>query len=366
MKKLLSLVLTAVLVLIPFASIINAEAISLKNASDTIIDSFISSFEDVSIEYATPLFDGNDQLNGYWYHIKDADSDGYVIVFNWKGELKITEMSFDADLPLDPSLKTYYNGLTDYYQRSGTVVKSARSNRPITKLDSLYKAPELDLPSSMQNYSLRSIKRTVSTVSLDHSMTLISQLGLKIPNYDDNTLCTQTSAAMIFQYYDEYRDGYDAIASNRGKELVIDVLEYMDLDSNGVTSIGTATEGIEDYASSHGFSANIEVRLCDENNYTMTDNFINVISNDIYYERPAMVIIGSNAYGAGYDDYYYLGYSTLHAMAVTGTWSSYNSEYLNVADPWGGVRRSLLWDIDPYAGGYPSAVYAAFRINIAK
>lgn len=365
MKKLLSLVLTAVLVLIPFASIVNAEAISLKNASDTIIDSFISSFDDVSIEYATPLFDGNDQLNGYWYHIKDADSDGYVIAFNWKGELKITEMSFDADLPLDPSLKTYYNGLTDYYQRSGTVVKSARSNRPITKLDSLYKAPELDLSSSLQRHPQSNIvTRSVSLARLDHDMTLINQR--EVGSEDADSLCTQTSAAMIFQYYDEYRDGYGAIASNRGEDLVLDVLEYMNLDSNGVTSIGTATEGIEDYASSHGFSANIEVRLCDENNYTMTDNFINLISNDIYYERPAMVIIGSNAYGAGYDDYYYLGYSTLHAMAVTGTWSSYDSEYLSVADPWGGVRRSLLWDIDPYAGGYPSAVYAAFRISIAK
>ena len=74
---------------------------------------------------------------------------------------------------------------------------------------------ELDLSSSLQSHSQSNIvTRSVSLARLDHDMTLMNQR--EVESEDADSLCTQTSAAMIFQYYDEYRDGYGTITSNRG------------------------------------------------------------------------------------------------------------------------------------------------------
>ena len=56
---------------------------------------------------------------------------------------------------------------------------------------------ELDLSSSLQRHPQNNIvTRSVSLARLDHDMTLINQC--EVGSEDADSLCTQTSAAMIF------------------------------------------------------------------------------------------------------------------------------------------------------------------------
>ena len=77
MKKMLSVLLT---VLLSFTTTVNcftlvsADQLTIKNVSDNVAESFLNSLDtNLEIQYATPLYDGNDEINGYWYHLSNDD-----------------------------------------------------------------------------------------------------------------------------------------------------------------------------------------------------------------------------------------------------------------------------------------------------
>ena len=371
MKKILSTIMSMILVLAISTSCIYAQDLTLKSASDIIAESFLEELDtDLDIEYSTPLYDGTDEINGYWYHL--GNNDGYMIIFNWGGDLKVLEYSLDGDLGINPNVKTYYDGLVSYYQEDVQNVMSVSNVSFSLDKSELYKAPDLDMSKVNKSvYQARSggtkTRAASLNATLDHLMTHIYQGSVTGTGYDPFTLCTQTSSAMIIRYHASF-NGKSGLADNYGVSLVKDILPYMEPDnSNGSTSLAKFKSGLTDYVRTKGYSASVTYQISDEYGNSISSNYPNTIYQDILNERPGLVVVGSNAV-TDKGEHFVSNASTLHAMAVYGITTKSNNFYLQVNDPLvnvsGSARKLLLWDTYPYPGN-PSAIYAVGRVIIS-
>ena len=303
-----------------------------------------------------------------------------MIVFNWGGELKVTEYSLTQDLNLDKSKKIYYDGLVSYYE----IDKTNSENSSIKLLtDNLYKAPEVDYDKSLNKINNRRTKIASANTSeqLDYTLDYICQNTLSSSNttvngikYDPKTLCTQTSSAMLIQYYDKHWSGYGNIASNSGGALVHSILSYMIPDNgSGSTSLECFKNKLSEYIRSKGFSATISYQTSTATSSgqvtsSINVNYPNTILQDIRNERPGIIIVGKNA-DVESGSRPVSDPNTLHAMTIYGIKFTSDDVYISVNDPYntsGSVtRRNILWDTYPYPGE-PSAVYGVARVVISK
>ena len=368
MKRLFTALL-AIMMVLSCTNVINANDINIKKASDQIVKMFLDDLGTESeVLGATPLYDGSDRINGYWYHLKNGNYNGYMIVFNWKGELKVTEFSLKEDLNLNKSSKIYYNGLLSYFSGRENSMNVFGEDLIINKQD-LYIAPEVDINRSIDNTKTDAARASarISQSWLSHSIPLINQGDINSPNRW--SLCTQTASAMLIEYYDKYVSGYSALASKSGPALALEIYqEHMGL-TGGVTTLNGLQNGLLSYIDAKGFTGSVYIYKCIEGDYTMPSNYINTIYSDIMNDRPGIVIIGCSAVQANGEKFPCTVGSDcstfLHAMTITGTYSIGNNDYLDVADPDGGNSRTLLWDTYEYPGE-PSAVYATARVIIRK
>ena len=373
MKRTIPLLLTITLIFSGFTTV-KAEINSIKYLSDEVARSHIELVnEDFNIQSVTPLYDGTGEINGYWYHLKNGTNSGYMIVFNWGGELKVTEYSFERDLDLDTSRRIYYNGLISYFYGDQDTAILTDSKEDVSLLvSSLYRAPDLNISktySSIQKNSIIEPKAYTTKVSHIYGVPKINQNAIN--SSERSKLCTQTATAMLIQYYDENKSGYSAIATSSGTSLVLDVRKDMQIGTNG-TTLQQFRSGLTNYLSSRGFGVSITTKDAANGGYTnLSDNDFNLLYNDMVNDKPAIVVIGSAAKtGSGQDFPCMDGvdYNFLHAMTVIGTYkdSQTRDMYLEVIDPDGGVERTLFWDIEITPGIEPSAIWALSRVTITK
>ena len=373
MKKILSIFIAFVLILNSF-TLASADEITIKSTSDIVAESFMETIEtDLEIKYSTPLYDGNDEINGYWYHLENGNDRGYMIVFNWRGELKVTEYSFESDLSLDNSKKIYYNGLLSYFYGNDGEVSDTESGREIL-LNSLYKAPEMNVEEtlfSVSNKNTESISPKAYTTKVAHIYGVPKINQNVVPSSERGQMCTQTATAMLIQYYDENKSGYSSIASSSGTSLVLDIRDYMDIGSNG-TTLSQFRNGLTSYLDDKGFSVSITTKDAVNGSYTnLSDNDFNLVYNDMVNDKPAIAVIGCNAVTASGTQFpCTIGEDCsmfLHALTVIGTYQNSQSGdmYLEVIDPDGGVDRTLFWDIEITPGSEPSAIWALSRVTIS-
>ena len=356
MKRILTL-FVSILVLMNTMTSVQAQDLVIRNTSDKIVASLLEELDvEMGIDYATPLYDGTDEINGYWYHL--GDGRGYVIVFNWNGRLKVTEYSFSNDLDLDTSKKVYYDGIVSYFQESN--LSFSKKYNSVMK-SRLYKAPELVIePTSAYNATL---KDASLDAELEHSVVHINQLKVTGTGYDPATLCTQTASAMIVKYHNSY-NGKTGLAPNSGEALVKSIIPFMKPDnSNGSTSLARFKTGLGDYISSKGYSSSISYQISDEYGNSISTNYPNTIYQDILNERPGMIIVGKNAEDIDGGSIIN-SYSALHALTVYGISTNSQGIYLSVNDPYGAFGdKTGMWDTYPYPGE-PSAIYAVARVII--
>ena len=373
-KKIMSMFMILLLMLVN-APQVKADEVERRNASDLVAQSFLDGLNtNLDIKYATPLYDGSDEINGYWYHLYHGNNTGYIIVYNRNSRLIVTEFSLEDDLDLNTNNKIYYNGLVAYYEKINSNQARSEVFGDIC-IDDITVQEDISIPQTLQRTKKQNMLVTSNygNTRLPFTMTPIIQTNVTGTVYPGNTLCTQTSAAMIIQYYKEHRTGFGQIASHTGTQLVLDIIDKMTPQNiGGSTTTAELESGMREYVESRGYNIIIDQAISDEYGNRIPGYFPDDIYDDIKAGAPGIVIIGNNAKTAngGYQDpsqgeNYDFANGTLHAMPYIGIYTHVNTgaTYLHVIDPLDGKQKTLYYDVYWYPGE-ESAIYCISKMWI--
>ena len=371
MKRIISLLLSIILLTLSFGSSVYAEESTKKE-----VRSVYSVSENLAIQYirqnepgfeivsSDPLYDGTNAVKGYLFHLRRNETSGYITVFALHGTLKVTEACFEKDKLVEEN-KIYYNGLLEYNVLRNGILYSARTNE-VVPITSLCRFDNVDIASSLQYYQaiesenpMRAMNYT-GTINLDYTPTAIDQHDAYSGG---NYKCMQTSAAMLIQYY--YEHYYSNIASVTGGTLINVLSSYISLDGGTYTTLSSLKTGLGNYIYSRGYTSIIQSNSCDLGNDTLPMNFDQTMYSEIANERPMIMIIGYSAQftNGGYNPCSE-NEDSLHALLVYGVNITSTATYIDVVDPWDATYGTVIWDPVNYPSRPFFAVYSVVRTSI--
>lgn len=351
MKKLALMFLTTIFLITNFCFPISAEGTSTNNIVETAkltavnYLAAVNSNDAIICDDGIPIYDFNDEAIGGFFNFTNTSgvNSGYAFVASVDGILEVIEASVED--PFAYSLnheRIYYGGPLQYFYKSAGDYYSIVGNQKII-VDNNYITAPVNL------YASRS---QIMTRALPYETLILSGTITKLDQHNNpnswNSTCVATSLAMIMHYWkdnhfsDILTNGSTTYTGNTLADKIASKIGYSSVDfpkvDSGMPNLMSSTLGNKySFAMTYYRSLN--------NNHTLTDGKISVVTSEIFYNRPLLVMVGADGYR--YDsDNILKNTSTLHGLMVIGyRYSNTGGQhYLVCVDPWNKNTVDIKWD----------------------